>query len=459
MAALLRTCVSTLETVMADLDPAAVPLPHVTGLWKLFSRAQKLSAAGELSLADQVRRADEWRRSGFQSAEEWMARQKGTSVGDARGRLEASKQLEALPDTAAALRAGLVSPEQAVIVADAAIANPAAEADLLRQAGRDSHTGLRREAARRKAQALPDGEERARRHHRERKANVWTDAEGRCNLAAQGPLSASAGFVAWLERETDRRFREAQRAGAREPREAYMFDALMSLSESGSESGSGSGSGNDRRRVAPKHLALIRVDLTALRRGSVAGDELCEIGGLGPVSVSEARELLGDSILHLVITKGQAVQSITHLGRGPNAVQQLALLWQSETCSVLGCARTRVEHDHRIEFNETRHTRLDELDPLCTFHHRQKTHRGWALVAGSGDRDFVPPDDPRHPARVADGRRSTVPPTAPAPTRAAPGVSPELAARLCRVRARIGARSRDCPEVAEFLSRVNAYLD
>ena len=175
MAALLRTCVSTLETVMADLDPAAVPLPHVTGLWKLFSRAQKLSAAGELSLADQVRRADEWRRSGYQSAEEWMARQKGTSVGDARGRLEASKQLEALPDTAAALRAGLVSPEQAVIVADAAIANPAAEADLLRQAGRDSHTGLRREAARRKAQALPDGEERARRHHRERKANVWTE--------------------------------------------------------------------------------------------------------------------------------------------------------------------------------------------------------------------------------------------------------------------------------------------
>ena len=455
VAALLRTCISTLETVMADLDPAAVPLPHVTGLWKLFSRAQKLSAAGELSLADQVRRADEWRRSGYQSAEEWMARQKGTSVGDARGRLEASKHLEALPDTAAALRAGLVSPEQAVIVADAAIANPAAEADLLRQAGRDSHSGLRREAARRKAQALPDGEERARRHHRERKANVWTDAEGRCNLAAQGPLSASAGFVAWLERETDRRFREAQRAGAREPREAYMFDALMSLSASGP----GPESGNDRRRVAPKHLALIRVDLTALRRGSVAGDELCEIGGLGPVSVSEARALLGDSILHLVITKGQAVQSITHLGRGPNAVQQLALLWQSETCSVLGCARTRVEHDHRIEFNETRHTRLDELDPLCTFHHRQKTHRGWALVAGSGDRDFVPPDDARHPARIADGRRSAVPPRAPAPTPAAPGVSPELAARLCRVRAKIEERTRDHPDVAEFLSRVNAYLD
>jgi hypothetical protein len=39
----------------------------------------------------------------------------------------------------------------------------------------------------------------------------------------------------------------------------------------------------------------------------------------------------------------------------------------------------------------------DLLDKLCRFHHRLKTNEGWALVEGTGKRDFVPPDDPRHP--------------------------------------------------------------
>jgi len=33
-------------------------------------------------------------------------------------------------------------------------------------------------------------------------------------------------------------------------------------------------------------------------------------------------------------------------------------------------------------------------------HHDKKTYDGWALVAGSGKRPMVPPDDPRHPGRV-----------------------------------------------------------
>ncbi|HMC72204.1 MAG TPA: hypothetical protein VKJ07_23805, partial [Mycobacteriales bacterium] len=49
-----------------------------------------------------------------------------------------------------------------------------------------------------------------------------------------------------------------------------------------------------------------------------------EITGLGPIPVSTARELLGDSILKLVITKGVDVLHVTHLGRGPNAAQRVA---------------------------------------------------------------------------------------------------------------------------------------
>lgn len=42
-------------------------------------------------------------------------------------------------------------------------------------------------------------------------------------------------------------------------------------------------------------------------------------------------------------------------------------------------------------------TVFDLLDRLCTHHHDRKRLDGWGLVAGSGKRAFVPPDDPRHP--------------------------------------------------------------
>src|SRR5437763_3120316 len=118
--------------------------------------------------------------------------------------------------------------------------------------------------------------------------------------------------------------------------------------------------------------------------------ETCEISGIGPIPARTARELLGESILKLVITKGVDVLNVTHLGRGPTAAQRIALLWSSPQCTVEGCARTRVEIDHRIPYAQTGHTRLDELDPLCKHHHDRKHHDGWALVEGIGKRRMVP---------------------------------------------------------------------
>ena len=135
-----------------------------------------------------------------------------------------------------------------------------------------------------------------------------------------------------------------------------------------------------------------------MRRGRVEGDEVCEIVGLGPIPVSVAREVLGDAILKLVITKGVDVANVTHLGRSVTVAQQVALWWQAPECTRLGCTRTqRLENDHRHEWAKTKHTRLDESDPLCGHDHDLKTHHGWALVEGTGKRPLVPPDDPRHP--------------------------------------------------------------
>jgi hypothetical protein len=147
------------------------------------------------------------------------------------------------------------------------------------------------------------------------------------------------------------------------------------------------------------------VDVAALRRGAAAGDELCEISGVGPVPVPVARGLLGDAVLKLVITRGVAVCHVTHLGRGPTAAQKAALAWTSPGCTVEGCHRSRVEYDHRDDYARTRRTRLDQLDPLCAFHHDLKTRHNWALLPGAGKRPMVGPHDPRHPRHPTRARQ------------------------------------------------------
>ena len=183
-----------------------------------------------------------------------------------------------------------------------------------------------------------------------------------------------------------------------------IFAANAGATGSVGQSGSGCAV---RPSTNPRYLALLRVDAQALRRGHVAGEELCEIAGVGPVPVSVARDLLGEAILKLVITNGVDVANVTHLGRGPTAAQRTALLWANPRCSVQGCDRRRIEYDHQKPWADTKHTRLDELDPLCGFHHDLKTRLGYALVAGKGKRAFVAPDDPRHPRyREPSGNRS-----------------------------------------------------
>jgi hypothetical protein len=152
-----------------------------------------------------------------------------------------------------------------------------------------------------------------------------------------------------------------------------------------------------RRWSNPRYLALLRVDAAALQRGRVDGGELCEIAGIGPVPVSVARDLLGEAIVKLVITNGVDVANVTHLGRGPTTAQKIALMWTNPTCNAEGCHRRRIEYDHRKPWAQTRHTRLDELDPLCDYHHDLKTRLGWALVPGNGKRAFVPPEHQRGP--------------------------------------------------------------
>ncbi len=148
-----------------------------------------------------------------------------------------------------------------------------------------------------------------------------------------------------------------------------------------------------------------------MTRGQVEADELCEITGVGPVPVRVARDLLGESILELVITRANDVAAVVHLGRSPTAAQKVALLWSQPQCARLGCDHswTHAEVDHRTPWAYAHHTVLAELDRLCRHDHRLKTHEGWALVPGTGKRLMVPPGHPLHPDNTIHGSAPPAP--------------------------------------------------
>lgn len=383
------------------IDPDLVPAGEATRIFEQLDQIVRAATAGRTLLARRVEDSLEWKRKGHRSAEEYLAATSGRSLGAARTEMETSKALQSLPATRARMLEGTLSPDQGAVIAGAAAHDPAAEQALIAKAGRSNLQELREEAQRVRAAADSDPEATHRRIHRARRVSRFTDAEGARHLRMCGPVDQMAVFEAELDRLADVAFRTSATAGPRECREAHVFDAAIELARR-SAGGAAAGDEPNARRRRPEHLALLRLDIEALWRGHVEGDELCEVTGLGPIPVAVARRLLGDAVLKLVITKGDAVAHVTSLTRGPTQAMRYALLWTSPTCTVEGCTRTIVEHDHAwgAEYRTTRHTRLDELDRMCHTHHDLHTLQGWALVRGVGKRPMVPPDHPSHPANA-----------------------------------------------------------
>jgi hypothetical protein len=378
-----------LRAVVEALDPDAVFVFDAPAMFEAFDALVRLGETGKTLMARRAEAACTWPRAGYRSAAEQLAAVSGSSVAAARSMLETSKQLEELPATADAMRAGKLSRAKAEAIASAATVAPEAEAGLL--AGADAPLAVVRDKCL-QAKAV-DRDAAHERIRRERYAREFTDAEGAWNFVARGTPEDGARFRFAHEPIVDEMFKAARSEDRKESRDAYAFDAFIELAERAASPNTA-----ETKAPAPRFMGLIRADIEALRRGRVEGDEVCEIAGLGPIPVTVARELLGDAVLKLVITKGVDVANVTHLGRSPTVAQQVALWWQAPMCTAEGCTRTwRLENDHELGWKETERTRVDEVDPLCTHDHALKTNHGWSLVNGTGKRPFVPPDDPRHP--------------------------------------------------------------
>ncbi|MBV8297617.1 MAG: DUF222 domain-containing protein [Acidimicrobiia bacterium] len=382
-------------------DPALITASQAEGVMERAARIEHMAATVKALAAARMAQSELWGLGGDPSPAHMLARRTGQSVSGAARELEAAEKLAGHPKTDAAARQGKLSPQQTAAICDAADADPRAEDDLLALAENASLGELCDEAARRKA-AAEDQEAKHRRIHDERHLRTWSGPDGSWRLAGSGPPEAGARFMALLQPIADAIFNKARLEGNHEPTEAYRFDALMALAEDDDA---------PRARTGATKV-LVRVDFEALFGGHATDGEVCEIAGYGPIPVSVVTEILarGDTFLAAVITRGQQVCGVSHLGRRPSAAQESGLQWLYPTCAVQGCAAPAREWDHRQDWARTHRTPFDGMDGYCCHHHDKKTYDGWGLVEGVGKRAFVGPEDPRHPNHTAKEQERERPP-------------------------------------------------
>jgi len=297
--------------------------------------------------------------------------------------------VDALPATNEAFRAGELSEVQAYEIASAASADPSEEPALLRSAKRDTVKGLRDRCARLRAASVADDAEWARHLHDTRAVFRWVERDGAFRLDARFSPAAGALVFAALDAETDRVFREARAGKKREPRAAYMHDALTNLVTGG---------------PCKPIDARLNVDTAAIARGHVVNGERCEVDGVGPIPVTTARAMLADARISTLVRDDDEITHVTSMTRTIPAKLRRWLEATYPRCGRKGCNNTQgLQIDHIVDYAEV--LRTGELPPttkhntwrLCPACHALKTYRGWRVIGQFGAWDLVPPDAPDDP--------------------------------------------------------------
>jgi Domain of unknown function (DUF222) len=378
-----RSAVATLESAARDLDPSRFDGRDAAELLEEFARGERLCAAAKALLARRVEETNVWRDDGHRSAAHWVAEVTGETVGAAARTLETARAIEHLPETDAAFRTGRLSETQAAEITSTATGDPTTETELLETACRTSVKGLRDRCRQVRAGAEPDDRAWARRLHESRRAHKWTDPDGAYRLEARLAPDAGARFDSAWEAHTDRIFREARRAGRREPRAAYAADALVALASEGP--------------CKPVEVRVV-VDRAALARGHTESGEKCEISGIGPMAVATARALLDDCSVTVMVRDGDEITAVSSPKRTIPAKLRRALEARYPTCGVKRCANDQfLQIDHVVPIEERGETNIHNTWQICPHHHYLKTHAGWRVVGERGNWDLVPPDHPDPP--------------------------------------------------------------
>ncbi|MFM7617631.1 MAG: HNH endonuclease signature motif containing protein, partial [Actinomycetes bacterium] len=234
---------------------------------------------------------------------------------------------------------------------------------------------------------------------------------GAWTLEARLTKVAGAKVQQGLEHDAKIEFESARSDGCWTRHSAYLADGLVAMCEDGQNGGArrtrgagskataggggaagagerrggdavpgdGDGDGFDarsrgRERSGPLALVEVRVDYAALVRGSVEGEEVCEIGGIGPIPVAEAQRLASDSLLRVLLVDGGVVKKTSSTTRSIPPRIQRVIVDRDRSCVVPHCdVSWNLEIDHRVPYAQGGRTDEENLARRCHEHHRQKT--------------------------------------------------------------------------------------
>ncbi|HWE67858.1 MAG TPA: HNH endonuclease signature motif containing protein [Acidimicrobiales bacterium] len=412
----LDSAVAKLRRVVRDLDPAELSGDQARTVIERYGVVERVTASGVARLSPRVIESGSYAKTGSASAAEWLGSVTGTSAGMAKGRLAAAERAAATPELAEALRDGELSSAELKAVAQTAAVAPECLDELLPLTGRGSSVQELTERARciaRAARSKENEQARRIRVHKNRHLRWHQDPEG----GIRGEFSCDE--VEWatvsvpLEAEARARWKLAG-ASTGESLEAYRLDAFLDLlvrsrpsSDSSGSSGSSGSRGSEGADASARPHFLILLDAEALRRGQASKDELCEIDGVGPVSVDAVTELIGEANLQFLIRDGKDIRTVTSVTRNRRQRTEMALIARDRSCGVPECPKRRgLEADHcGIDYRHDGPTDIENLVRLCPPHHAMKTYGGWRLIGPTGRKRWVPPAQPLSAQQINRARK------------------------------------------------------
>jgi len=462
-----RAAGRVVKAFVVDYEPDRYTGEDSLTLLKFFTELERIAGAAKTLAAAQVASSNLHARTGDRSAADFIAHQTGESVGEVRDLVGLGQALAGQPRLDDALRNGKIPRRRAKRTSDAARVNPAREDDLVRGAQNDTEAENQERCQRAKAEgrSRQDAARHRRKLHENRSCYESMDDDGAFCLHAKLTPEIGAEVKASLDAQADRQFKQACSEGRVEPSTAYRADALAALitgrnllgpeatranqaNRANQPAGTGpstttgtTGTPSALPAVAdspirardPKATLNVVIDLDTLRQGSVAPGGRCEIPGVGPVPVAWAQDLLGECLLHVLVTSATDIHAVWSTSRHLRRDVRAALLLRDPRCVVPGCdAKVGLEHDHWAkDFAQGGLTALDNLARICKRHHRQRTHEGYELRKGTKGWEWIPPATPKVRKRPKRKRKPTATPdptptAPPRPTTPPHGTSPPL---------------------------------
>ncbi len=407
----LSRTVREMQEVVRTATPDSVSGDQARRFVERFAEAERAAASGVALFTPVVVETGSFAKEGHASAQDWLGSLSGTSAGAAQGRLAAAERAAVDPSLTDALHEGGLSSAQLAVVTGAASEAPESTGDLLELLGQGaSHQELTDAAARKKAAA------RSRESERARRARVHATRHLRAHQVDSGGMRGEffCDEIGWARvgPRVEARAKELWKAAGAgsEPLEAYRLDAFLELlsgSGLGDHGGPLDAGGSSSPSKGTRAQAIVVIDAAALRRGTTEGDELCEIEGIGPVSVEAAAELLSEASLRYVIAEGFDIKTVTKPTRDVAACIEAALIVRDRTCGRPGCGkRLGLETDHReVDFGDKGPTELDNLVRLCPQCHALKTYGGWRLEGEPGAWKWIAPVRPKSARHITRARR------------------------------------------------------